>query len=360
MDALVQGMLMGQNPREVARELRRALGVALSRALTIARTETLRAHREATRASYQANDDLVSGWTWHSAADERTCGSCWAMHGTEHTLEEKLDDHPNGRCAMVPIIRGVAFEVRAGRDLFAELASNTQIKILGPAKWAAWKDGKVTLDEHPLTGIVGRRHDPVWGSMRYERSLREILGREAAKSYTRLALMGLAKEQLSADDLIKAAGLGTRALTPNELERIVQHVAAAGFDPNALERAGGRLAGTTWNGVVLKGNSMIPPGVAHYLRHVIVQEEWPKGTLIDDYYQSLKSIIQDGRSKILISKLNDEWQIGFLGSSLPGTKYNYIWIDYRVSRGHWITGLQLEDLDEFLKESKKANLKWLR
>ncbi len=84
---------------------------------------------------------------------------------------------------MVPIIRGVAFEARPGRELFADLSSNVQIKILGPAKWAAWKDGKVTLDEHPLTGIVGRRHDPVWGSMRYERSLREILGSGAVKGF---------------------------------------------------------------------------------------------------------------------------------------------------------------------------------
>lgn len=72
-DALVQGMLLGQNPREVARTMRKVLGTALSRALTIARTETLRAHREATRASYQANSDIVKGWIWHSAADERTC-----------------------------------------------------------------------------------------------------------------------------------------------------------------------------------------------------------------------------------------------------------------------------------------------
>jgi len=76
-DALVQGMLMGQNPREVAREMRKVLGATLSRALTIARTETLRAHREATRASYQANNDIVKGWVWHSAADERTCASCF-------------------------------------------------------------------------------------------------------------------------------------------------------------------------------------------------------------------------------------------------------------------------------------------
>jgi len=177
-NALLDGMLLGQNPRAVAGVLKQALGLGLSRALTIARTETLRAHREATLASYQANQHLVGGWTWHSAADERTCGCCWAMHGTEHTLEEKLNGHPNCRCGMVPILLGIDFKVKPGVELFARLNAEQQIRILGPAKWIAWKDGKFTL-----TDLVGIRESPVWGSMRVERSLAGMVGKEIAKQY---------------------------------------------------------------------------------------------------------------------------------------------------------------------------------
>lgn len=191
-DALVQGMLLGQNPREVARKMRQVLGTTLSRALTIARTETLRAHREATRASYQANSDIVAGWVWHSALDTRTCAACWAMHGTVHRIDEVLDDHPNGRCAMVPKTKtwseigqmyGVdlsdvpetSISFPTGAEIFEGLTSEEQIQILGMGKWQAWKEGKITLDSNQETGIVGRKRSKVWGSHRYERSLRELL-----------------------------------------------------------------------------------------------------------------------------------------------------------------------------------------
>ena len=193
-DALVQGMLIGENPRDAAREMRKALGTQLSRALTIARTETLRAHREATRASYQANSDIVKGWIWHSATDERTCAMCWAMHGTVHNVDEILDDHPNGRCAMAPEtatwsqigrMYGIDLsdlpdanpEIRLGTSLFMQLPAEKQIKILGPAKWAAWKDGKFTLSD-----LVGRKRSREWGTHRYEKSLAE-LGIQWSKYY---------------------------------------------------------------------------------------------------------------------------------------------------------------------------------
>ena len=173
-DALVQNMLLGYNPRQTARELRKIFGGVLSRALTIARTEVLRAHRLATRESYRANSDIVRGWMWHSSADQRTCGCCWAMHGTKHGLDEELDGHPNCRCAMIPIIKGVDFPVQPGGEIFQEMSAAKQINVLGPAKWQAWQTGQITLDEDPLTGIVGRKYSPVWGSMRYERSLKSM------------------------------------------------------------------------------------------------------------------------------------------------------------------------------------------
>ena len=90
------------------------------------------------------------------------------MHGTEHGVNEILDDHPNGRCAMVPRTKtwaeigrmiGVDLSdlpdanprITPGVELFEKLAAEQQIKILGPAKYAAWKDGKFALSD-----IVGR------------------------------------------------------------------------------------------------------------------------------------------------------------------------------------------------------------
>src|SRR5690606_38014624 len=63
-DTLVNGVILGQGPRQIAREMRQALGGNLVRALRIARTETIRPYRTATLRSYAANSDVVRGWRW--------------------------------------------------------------------------------------------------------------------------------------------------------------------------------------------------------------------------------------------------------------------------------------------------------
>lgn len=167
--ALITGLALGRNPRDIAREVRWAFGGNLARALRVSRTETLRAYREASLRSYQANGDVVSGWIWYSALGERTCAACWAMHGTKHKLTERLNDHPNGRCTMIPIVRGYETEVRSGTELFEELSDEQKERILGKAAFQMYQEGKVTLAD-----FVGVRHDSQWGAVRYKRSLRDI------------------------------------------------------------------------------------------------------------------------------------------------------------------------------------------
>ncbi|NPV85996.1 MAG: hypothetical protein HPY45_08320 [Anaerolineae bacterium] len=358
------------------RSARKALGTTLSRALRIARTETLRAHREATRASYQANSDLVDGWIWHSALGERTCAACWAMHGTFHTLDERLDDHPNGRCAMVPATRswaelgrkyGLDFgdveetppKITLGVDLFERLPVETQIKILGPAKYAAWEDGKFALGD-----VVGRKRSREWGTHRYEKSLVELLGAEKAKGYTRLALMGAAKNagQYSADDLIRVAGLGLRELTHGELERVARHVANAGFSSTEMMRVRTSIRGQVWDGKKLEIGDTIPTDVGHYLKHVVVNQEWPDGTTLEDYKRSLEEVILDQDSDVFVSRYNDAWQIGFVRGSRDWRGSNggdFIFVEYKVQYGYLVTGYQPEDVIIQLTK-KRESFRWIR
>ncbi len=191
---LVAGVATGQGPRVIARRIRRALGENLVRALRISRTEVLRSYREASRRSYRANRDIVTGWVWHSARDERTCLACVMMHGTTHTLDERLDDHPGGRCSMVPITKSwrelgyegvpeTRAEISSGREWFERQPDDVQRRMLGPAKHAAWKDGKFALED-----LVGRRRSTRWGTTRYERSLQALVGHEEAAQYIRRAV----------------------------------------------------------------------------------------------------------------------------------------------------------------------------
>lgn len=192
-ETLITGFALGENPRKIARRMRKTMGMGLDRALRISRTEVLRSYREATRRDFAENQDIMRGWIWHSARDLRTCVMCWAMHGTKHKFEETLDDHVCGRCAMLPDtksweelgfpgIESAQKDIQTGEDEFRELPEDKQRIILGGAAFEAYKAGDVLLKD-----FVGRKHDPDWGSMRYARSLTSILGAQDALAYRRAA-----------------------------------------------------------------------------------------------------------------------------------------------------------------------------
>ncbi|HXI17066.1 MAG TPA: minor capsid protein, partial [Chloroflexota bacterium] len=120
--ALTRGMILGHGIPEIARETRKAFGGTMARALTIARTETLRAYRESSLLTYQANADVLRGWVWLSARDKRTDAFCWAMHGTVHPLSARMATHPRCRCTPVPFVKGEPSPVgRTGAELFPAL-----------------------------------------------------------------------------------------------------------------------------------------------------------------------------------------------------------------------------------------------
>ncbi len=177
-DAFVSGVVRGHNPRLIAREVQRVTGVPLSRAMTIARTETLRAYREASRSTYVANQKVVGGWVWLSALDRRGCSACWAQHGTTHELSESMGCHPNCRCAMVPIVDGWTPPIVPGVNQFETLSDAEKRTILGPAKFRAYEDGAVGLAD-----LVKHSHSPVWGAAASEHSLVGVLGGDAAQYY---------------------------------------------------------------------------------------------------------------------------------------------------------------------------------
>lgn len=186
-DALVRGILLGQNPREIAGEVEQALDIPRWRALTIARTEMLRAYREAAIANYKANDDVVDKWVWVAALDTRTCAACIAMHGTEHNLSEDLDGHPNCRCSKSPKtkswddilgalgidtsnIRETSFSPQSGLDWFSDQDEATQRAILGNSKYEAYQNG-----DFELSDVVKKNHDPDWGTSVSEKPLKDLV-----------------------------------------------------------------------------------------------------------------------------------------------------------------------------------------
>ncbi len=58
-DALITGLTLGYNPRDIAPQVQQALGISRNRALTISRTEMIRSYRGANLETFRANDDVV-------------------------------------------------------------------------------------------------------------------------------------------------------------------------------------------------------------------------------------------------------------------------------------------------------------
>lgn len=178
---IANGVAFGLGPREVAREIRDNFGTGLNRALLISRTEMIGAYREGTRQAYQENTDVVQGWIWSAQLDERTCPACWAMNGTYQDTDAMLDGHPGCRCALVPAtqpwevlgfvdIPDTSPDVPDGEEVFATKSESFQRRVLGNKGYELYASKQATLAD-----FIGRKSDPRWGTMRYTRSVKQIL-----------------------------------------------------------------------------------------------------------------------------------------------------------------------------------------
>lgn len=173
--ALVSGIAAGKSPRVIARGVRDALGGNLTRALTIARTETLRAYREASREVYLENASVVEAQQWICALDRRSCAACIALHGKIIPLDEPLPAHPNCRCTVAPLVTGGP-RVSPGTRWFRDQPADIQREILGPAKYDAYRSRQITLPD-----LVHTRTSPVWGDSAGVASLSQAEANAAAR-----------------------------------------------------------------------------------------------------------------------------------------------------------------------------------
>jgi SPP1 gp7 family putative phage head morphogenesis protein len=140
----------------------------LTRALTIARTETLDAYRQAAAAVQDASRDVLEGWVWLAQLDGRGCPACWAMHGTVHPLDEPGPlGHPNCRCSRAPKTqswRDLGFDMDEPEDqipdaeqVFQALPRAVQVRIMGPARLGLLDRGEVSWPD-----LARRKDNPGW------------------------------------------------------------------------------------------------------------------------------------------------------------------------------------------------------
>jgi SPP1 gp7 family putative phage head morphogenesis protein len=165
---LVEGIARGANPVDMAREIRDAVTGTATRSILIARTETMRAFRQGSLATYQQNSDVVQGWLWLCALNSRTCSACWGRHGEVYSLDELVSDHPNGRCTTVPVT-SFALPIPDREDAFKAMTQADQRQVLGRSGQEAWARGDVSLSDFSKVSV-----DPAWGTSVRKASLREL------------------------------------------------------------------------------------------------------------------------------------------------------------------------------------------
>lgn len=159
---LVRAVAAGSGPRDAAArmlaETRGVFGGGLTRALVLARTELVDAHRAGSAATREANPGIVTGWRWSAKLDKRTCPACWAMHNTAHPNSEPLEGHQQCRCVPVPILRWDGPEDGLGDPAaaFSRLSPAEQRQAFGPARVAALNAGV------PFSALAQRRPNEGW------------------------------------------------------------------------------------------------------------------------------------------------------------------------------------------------------
>lgn len=167
---LVDGIARGKNANEIARELLKTGDITRQRAVLIARTETGRAYREASRSIYQEHSDIIEGWQWVASKSSRTCPACLYLDGTIYKLKEEFPHHLNCRCTILPVLKGVPLPQRIlGRDWFEKQPDHIKRDILGNAAAEALSRGEVELKD-----FVGWATSKEFGKRVYTRSLRTI------------------------------------------------------------------------------------------------------------------------------------------------------------------------------------------
>jgi len=119
-ETLTQGFAEGWNPRKMARKLTGEIrDIQHTRAETLARTETIEAHSDATLATYErAGVDVVGHGEW-AVGGANICDFCKRLAGAALTIEEmrtgavewrgqvyrlKPAAHPNGKCVILPVV----------------------------------------------------------------------------------------------------------------------------------------------------------------------------------------------------------------------------------------------------------------
>lgn len=151
---LVDGMIRGESPRQVAARIAKQVnGVGKRRAFVMSQTETLRAHNEGALEGYEelGVEELGVAVEWDTADDGRVCPLCRPLDGVILTVQEAKGMFPrHALCRCVPIPANVGedtskqkrtrgrIKAAIARSLEAEIPKKSKRSVETQRKLSPW------------------------------------------------------------------------------------------------------------------------------------------------------------------------------------------------------------------------------
>jgi hypothetical protein len=160
-DTLVDGVARGIGPEALGRALAQATELPLHRAMTISRTETMRAYRSASLRSMAANSDILSGWQW-SCAPSGACLACQGKDGHVYPLTMQFfPSHVRCRCSPLPVLKDDAMlpRLETQSERFYALPIDEQLKQIPLGARGDFEAGRLRLED-----FIHEDHDETWGT----------------------------------------------------------------------------------------------------------------------------------------------------------------------------------------------------
>lgn len=242
--ALVRSVAMGLPPMQTAREMMNGMAGGLNHAMTVARSELLRVYREASRLQYDSTGAVIA-YKRLASRSGNTCILCLMLDGEIYETDELMYVHPNDRCCMIPIVRGVdPPEWELGRDWLKRQDAALQKKIMGPGAWEMWKSGELNLMD-----LVDKTHHPTWGPSLRRVPLKDLRGGPGAggapvspdvgdsgpagwkPSMTRSAANEWAADSAIPGPVYHGTGVTEKGIVmaPDKLEQVIESITNEGF-----------------------------------------------------------------------------------------------------------------------------------
>lgn len=146
---------------------------------------------------------------------------------------------------------------------------------------------------------------------------------------------------MDVDTLIIELIASGRQATDDELSRIVAHVAQAPLASRLIRPPSWLRAELTRLGITMPAR--MPAGEAHLLKRIHYDQQWPVGTLIDQFVADLRAAIRHPDVRVWTYEYFGEPCVGLLAPShirdAPGAQ-PYIFVVYSARYGTLSTGYQ--------------------